>query len=313
MKTVVEILTIFEKVRRAQRKGIYSPHKPLLILLSLARVQQGNHRLSDFSRLEVHLKSLLASFGPSSAASTRHLPFWHLRTDAAGGLWELQGPAEILSRPPASAPTLGELRNGHVLGGFVPEVYEKLKATPDLIRAVAQQILESAFPQTLFEEIVAATGLDMTLVMHISEPELLSSYSQIQRRKRDPSFRERVLRAYEYRCCVCGFDLRVCHLPAGLEAAHIQWHTTGGPDVEPNGLSLCALHHKLFDLGAFSIEPADYRIVYSQHAISSNRSGMTELQFHGRQLLSPQQLDQLPGREFLHWNQRNVFKSPCRP
>lgn len=313
MKNVSDVLAVFESIRRAQRQGVYAPHKPLLILLSLARVQHGNQRLTDFSQIEGQLKSLLASFGPTSAASSRHYPFWHLRTDADGDLWELQGPVEILSRAPASTPNLGELRNGHVRAGFVIDIFEKLKAVPGLIQAVAQQVLDSAFPQTLFEEIIAATGLDMTPVMHVSETELLSSFSQTRRRKRDPGFRERVLRAYEYRCCVCGFDLRVCHLPAGLEAAHIQWHTTGGPDIEPNGLSLCSLHHKLFDLGAFSIEPTDYRIVYSQHAISGNRSGMTELQFHGRRLLSPQQLDQLPSREFLHWNQRNVFKSPCRP
>lgn len=54
---------------------------------------------------------------------------------------------------------------------------------------------------------------------------------------------------------VLGLDLRIGNVSAGLEAAHIQWHTAGGPDVEANGLSLCALHHKLFDLGAFTLEP----------------------------------------------------------
>jgi putative restriction endonuclease len=49
-----------------------------------------------------------------------------------------------------------------------------------------------------------------------------------RRRHRDPGFRERVLRAYEYRCCVYGFDLRIGRAPAGLEAAHIQWHHAGG-------------------------------------------------------------------------------------
>ena len=45
----------------------------------------------------------------------------------------------------------------------------------------------------------------------------------------------------------------------------------GGPDIEPNGLSLCALHHKLFDLGVFTVEPAEHRVVFSQHAISGGR------------------------------------------
>ncbi len=31
------------------------------------------------------------------------------------------------------------------------------------------------------------------------------------------------------------------------------WYQAGGPDIEVNGLALCATHHKLFDLGAFTI------------------------------------------------------------
>ncbi|MBL0094286.1 MAG: HNH endonuclease [Piscinibacter sp.] len=96
-----------------------------------------------------------------------------------------------------------------------------------------------------------------------------------------------MLRAYEYRCCVCGFDLRIGHTPAGLEAAHpvaSRWWA----DIEPNGLSLCALHHKLFDLGVFTVEPAEHRVIFSQHAISGDRGMDGELRFHGRAIHSPQ-------------------------
>jgi putative restriction endonuclease len=121
-----------------------------------------------------------------------------------------------------------------------------------------------------------------------------------------------VLRAYEYRCCVCGFDLRIGHMPAGLEAAHIQWHHVGGPDIEPNGLSLCALHHKLFDLGVFTVEPAEHRVIFSQHAISGGRGMEGELQFHGNPIHAPQHSDLRPAPEFLAWNTKNVFKTPAR-
>jgi putative restriction endonuclease len=111
---------------------------------------------------------------------------------------------------------------------------------------------------------------------------------------------------------VCGFDLRIGLTPAGLEAAHIQWHHVGGPDIESNGLSLCALHHKLFDLGAFTVEPSEHRVVFSQHAISGGRGMAGELQFHGRAIHAPQHGDLLPAPEFLAWNVRNVFKAPAR-
>ena len=101
-------------------------------------------------------------------------------------------------------------------------------------------------------------------------------------------------------------------MPAGLEAAHIQWHHMGGPDDEPNGLSLCALHHKLFDLGAFTIEPVSHRIVFSQHVVAGVRGDAGELRHHGRPMLQPQHRDMNPAPIFLEWNRRNVFKAPVR-
>jgi HNH endonuclease len=58
-----------------------------------------------------------------------------------------------------------------------------------------------------------------------------------------------VLTAYEYRCAVCGFDVRLGSVSIALDAAHIRWHQAGGADLEKNGLALCVLHHKTFDLG----------------------------------------------------------------
>ena len=138
------------------------------------------------------------------------------------------------------------------------------------------------------------------------------AYGAGAKRARSARFREQVLLAYEHRCCVCGFDLRIGNVSAGLEAAHIQWHTAGGPDVEANGLSLCALHHKLFDLGAFTLEPGDLRIVFSRHAIAGSKGLSGELKHHGQPLLRPQSPDLLPGPEFIAWNQHNVFKTPAR-
>ena len=58
--------------------------------------------------------------------------------------------------------------------------------------------------------------------------------------------RVQTLTAYEYRCTICGFDVRLGPVPVALDAAHIRWHQAGGPDTESNGLALCVVHHKLF-------------------------------------------------------------------
>jgi len=313
MKSAIEVLDAFENIRRAQRAGIYAPHKPLLILLALSRVQRGEQRLVSFAAVDQQLKQLLAEFGPSSAAKSRHSPFWHLATDGRGALWELTGPREILKRAAGHTPGLTELLKHEVKGGFPLDVDEALRHQLGLLQAVASRLLDAYFPSTLHADIVASLGLDLDGPGEVREARLLAGIdTSTSRRRRDPGFRERVLRAYEYRCCVCGFDLRIGLTPAGLEAAHIQWHHVGGPDIEPNGLSLCALHHKLFDLGAFTVEPSEHRLVFSQHAISGSRGMGGELQFHGRTILPPQHPDLLPAPEFLAWNVTNVFKKPAR-
>ncbi len=313
MKSAIEVLDAFENIRRAQRSGVYAPHKPLLILLALARVQRGEPRMVEFAAIDELLKTLLTEFGPGSAASSRHYPFWHLATDGQGALWSLGGPAEFLNRPAGATPTMGELRRHHIRAGFPSDIDEALRHIPGLLQAVASRVLESYFPASLHGDITATLGLDLDASSELREEAANpTEYAVPGKRRRDPGFRERVLLAYEHRCCVCGFDLRIAHLPAGLEAAHIQWHHAGGPDIEPNGLSLCALHHKLFDLGVFTVEPTEYRVVFSQYAISGGRGTEGELQFHGRSIHAPQNAGLLPAPEYLAWNTRNVFKKPAR-
>ena len=97
----------------------------------------------------------------------------------------------------------------------------------------------------------------------------------------------------------------------GLEAAHIQWHQAGGPDEEQNGLVLCTLHHKAFDLGAFTIQPDRVRPLSEQ---AYGRQGFDEwlLKYHGRPIRKPQRTSYSPGAEFLTRHERQVFKRPPR-
>ncbi|WP_427914197.1 phosphorothioated DNA-binding restriction endonuclease [Ramlibacter sp. MMS24-I3-19] len=311
MKSPAEVLDAFENIRRAQRAGVYAPHKPLLALLALARVQRDEPRQVEYGEIDGALKQLLTEFGPSSAPSSRHYPFWHLATD---GLWDISGPRQTLARARGATPTLGELRQGHVKGGFPLDIDAALRADPLLLQTVASRMLDTYFPSSLHGDIASAVGLDLSAPPRElrEDPSARETYAESQRKRRDPTFRDRVLRAYEYRCCICGFDLRIGHMPAGLEAAHIQWHNVGGPDIEPNGLSLCALHHKLFDLGAFTIEPQNHRVVFSQYAISGERGTTGHLQFHGRQILAPHDPGLSPAAQYLAWNASNVFKKPAR-
>jgi putative restriction endonuclease len=128
---------------------------------------------------------------------------------------------------------------------------------------------------------------------------------------RDPQFRTRVLVAYEYRCAMCGLDLRIGNVTIALEAAHIQWHQAGGPDTELNGVALCSLHHKLFDLGAFTIH-TDYRILLSELVHGTGQFEQVLLRHHGQQIAQPARPQHVPLPKYLAWHRREVFKERAR-
>jgi putative restriction endonuclease len=78
--------------------------------------------------------------------------------------------------------------------------------------------------------------------------------SVVRTRVHQRVFRERVLHAYEHRCALC--NLRHDNL---LDAAHIKEDSEGGEPVVPNGVSMCAIHHRAFDGNVIGIRP-DYVI-----------------------------------------------------
>lgn len=295
-----EIIGAFDRMRVWQRGDRRAVHKPLLVLFALSRIMNGQTDMIDWNIAEPYLRELLEEFGPDGSSQTCHNPFWHLKTD---GLWQLDGPADMLSRPAGATPTLTELREHHVLGGFPPAMHDALSRDPSLILAIARRIVDAHFPESIRDDVLAAAGLP---IYGAATP------SGEPRRRRDPAFREKVLLAYQYRCGVCGHDLRLGRQTVGLEAAHIKWFQASGPDIVPNGIALCSLHHKVFDLGVFTILPDAYQIVFSQHLNGNDETTARFLSHQGAGLILPQSREYFPESGFLEWHSREVFKHPAR-
>jgi putative restriction endonuclease len=78
---------------------------------------------------------------------------------------------------------------------------------------------------------------------------------QTMRAYRDSQFRPAVLRAYGYRCTVCGCALKL------VDAAHIvPVSYPDSTDEVTNGLALCRLHHGAYDNGMLGVQ-SDYRLI----------------------------------------------------
>lgn len=109
-------------------------------------------------------------------------------------------------------------------------------------------------------------------------------------------FRDRVLRAYNSQCALC-------HLrhPVLLDAAHIKEDSEGGQPIVPNGVAMCAIHHRAFDAFVLGVRP-DYKIVIRRDVLAEHDGPTLQhsLQgLHGARLVVPRRRVEQPDPELL--------------
>lgn len=85
---------------------------------------------------------------------------------------------------------------------------------------------------------------------------LVAHLQLVRARERQREFRAAVLAAQGGRCALCGLDI-----PVALDAAHVVPKVDDGIDDPRNGLALCAVHHRMFDVHLFGIEPDGLRVI----------------------------------------------------
>jgi putative restriction endonuclease len=208
--------------------------------------------------------------------------------------WEIEPSTGWMMKKGRSSPSKSDLLSREAVGRFVPAVQHLLLREPDLTGEVVSLVLNNHFPDSIHEDILEATHLDQL---------------QTAKPKRDSRFREEVLRVYGYRCAVCGFDLRLDNAPLALDAAHIRWHQAQGPSIVSNALALCALHHKLFDRGAFSLSET---LTIEVSARVNGSGGLVEYltRFNRVSIAMPNLQGAKPDLRFVRWHNEEVFHKP---
>jgi len=287
----------FRDLRLWRRGDQLAPHKPLLLLMTLADLQRGAPRLRPFPDVRRPLTDLLNVYGASRGGQKPENPFWRLRKDAAGRLWEVAGATGVRSDK-SDNPRVGDLE--HTSAGFSTEVHVLLSEDPALRQEIAALLLEAHFPPSWHDSILDAVGFAW-------EPVPLL---RTQLAPRSPEFRRAVFSNYEYRCAICGYDGRLADTGVGLEAAHVQWITHEGPDTEDNGLCLCVLHPRLFDQGALGLDEERRLLVSREFHGGKQVQSLVQL-FAGRQLL-PQAGTPPVAVKHIRWHLRWRFRGRAR-
>ena len=278
-------------------RGGRHPHKPLLLLWLLGQAQRGDFGPFTYDEVERGVDPLLAEFGtPARRSQGRSaMPFFHLERE----LWEPRATVDGESL----GDSRGRMRAASAVGELQPQVQDLLRQEPGLIAEAAHLLLDEHFTDSHVEPITGAVGIELDWSDGLGRVDLV-----IQRRRpRDPAFRTTTLQAYAYSCAMCGWDGRAGTQPIGLEAAHIRWHSQGGPDEPDNGLSLCSLHHRLLDLGIIGLTPDRHIELSGDFTASSDVGHRLGHELHGRPLADPQPRFPTVAEEHISWHRSEVF------
>jgi putative restriction endonuclease len=291
-----EVLARLASLRQNQYRGRRAPHKPLLVLLALGRLANRESSELSWSEAESQLSSLIAEFGPVSKtgrAQSAAYPFTRLRSD---GVWTLSRDVPM--------DLVGPLSTDDVVGRLEVSLETALHRDPQLLRSAARALVDSHFPPTVAPDVLAAVGLDPDDILRAGDA--VPESSPNAPRRRDPAWRAAILQAWDRQCAFCGYDGQLGGASVGVEAAHVRWFAFDGPDDLDNGLALCVLHHKLFDLGVLGLDTL-LRIHVSAVFTARTSAGRALYDLHGREL-KPRLGTAVPAAAHVSWHRREVFK-----
>ncbi|HCD5199124.1 TPA: HNH endonuclease [Vibrio parahaemolyticus] len=287
----MDLLEKIQLISRWRRGDQRAPHKPLMLLHALSQYKQGHQRLFRFEdEVYQQVKELLVQYGPAKKVYHPEYPFWRLANEKEP-FWELINGEECIPRKSNTDPKKSELIKFNVMAGFDEASFRTILANPKLIDDIAIKLIEDNFPESLHEELFVRLGFE----------------GNSSTKSRDPEFRKNVLRAYGYKCAVCGFDLAMDTVPIAIEAAHIKWKQFFGPCEVSNGIALCSIHHKALDRGAITLD-SDLKVKVSPAVTGGELVEKLIWDFDSKAIRLPRERYQYPSESMVEWHVREVFK-----
>ncbi len=219
-------------LRQYQQNGLRAPHKPLLLMLALARLLSTGTSALTWLEARRELAALITEFGPTSKTTpvqSAAYPFTRLRSD---GLWTLT--------PDVPMDRVKPLEEHAVVGRLEPALQAWLLAHPHVALQAVHELAGTNIAPTVAPDVLAAIGLDAdtlqlpqldervgtdSIPATLGAPGRAGVLADDARRSptergRSAAWRREVLTAWDRSCAFCGFDGQLLHTPLGLEAAH---------------------------------------------------------------------------------------------
>ena len=300
---------------RVDRAHGVAPHKPLLLLAVIELIERGQIRENkiplspDLAETFMRYWSKVTNRKPNIA-----LPFFHLKSD---GFWHLhpnpgyEKALEIANRITG----ISRLREVIAHVSLDDDLFVLLTDTGDreIIRQTLIYVYLLEFKQEIESLIAERQQITEYGQLLISEVEHLFSPQEpaVPTPKEDPirsaGFRQAIMGLYDYTCAVCRLRIVTMDGESATDAAHIIPFRISKNDDVRNGISLCKLHHWVFDKGLISLSKT-YQVLVSP-LMSDRRPTewmLTELQ--DKSILLPERDQLYPAQDALKRHREEVLR-----
>jgi putative restriction endonuclease len=286
-----KVLELFSGIQVNREHGFIKPHKYLVLLLALRELRENKTSALAWNESSSKIERLIEQFNNKKNVNAKN-PFFRLSSDA---IWEVTPKFDAEAK-------FSDLQRENPVGKLSSEVEIQLLQNPELFARVIRLILDTAFTDSIYEDVLVAVGFDPHEILYANPFTVLD----IAKRRRDPQWPRKILQAWENQCAFCGYDGKIDNTPVGIDAAHIRWFNQEGPDELDNGLALCTLHHRLLDRGVLGFRDPETLTVSASFAAVSE-SGKRVYDLHDSKL-EPRIGTELPAIEYVEWHTENIFR-----
>jgi putative restriction endonuclease len=274
-----------------------APHKPLLLLVFLDLVENGefhepNLRLTPGLAFRFNTFFSVVQHRRTARPDVR-MPFHHL---SSGGFWTVHMSNDEHS--PHRATTTYVVPN--------PEFVEACRDATFRYQARCT-LIANHFEPAEQNALYHLVGIEIPDADVIARDAFFTSPSDAEQAGRDGRFRLEVVPTYNYTCALTGYRVTTILSGAIVDAAHIHQFANSRNNDLKNGIALCKNAHWQFDAGLWTIDD-DYRIVVAKEAFeesSPNQKALAEM--HGERVRLPKEESKWPSQVHLEWHRTNKF------
>jgi putative restriction endonuclease len=296
------------RLRTAKIHGFSAPHKPVLLLAIITRIEKGeieNNKIYIDPDLVATFKDLWHRLVHSTTFSANFsLPFYHLKSD---GFWHLHTciGREILLTASHSIKSFAQLKEVIDYASFNEDLFT-LFTNQHTREMLKQTLLSTYFPST--HNLSANNELITTIINQIlyeppaSYKTKAAYFDEEEIFIRGGVFKKEIPKIYNYTCCISGMRVIADKEVQMIDACHIVPFSESGDDTISNGLSLCPNLHRAFDRGLIAINE-EYRVIVKPFHEGENAYSIK--QFEGIQI-------NLPKEKEFHPSMNNLMKHRLR-